>query len=158
MPPKLGFFAWEASWGKVLTLDQLKRKGIPLVNRCCLCEENEETIDHLLIHCSRAKMLWDLLLAITDFNWVFPSTVCQLLLSWQGASVGKKRKRVWMAAPLCIFWTLWMERNRVVFENEVPSVHRMKTFFVFSLWSWAKLYSVDNLNSLVGFLSWMGYR
>ena len=62
------------------------------------------------------------------------------------------------SAPLCIFWTLWMERNRVVFENEVPSAHRMKSFFLFSLWSWAKLYSVDNLNLLVGFLTWMGYR
>ena len=51
-----------------------------------------------------------------------------------------------------------MERNRVVFENEVPSAQRMKSFFVFSLWSWAKLYSSDNLNSLVRFLSWMGYR
>ena len=90
VPPKLGSFAWEASWGKVLTLDQLKRRGIPLVNRCCLCEENEETIDHLLIHCSRAMMLWDLLLAITNFNWVFPHTVRQLLLAWQSASVGKK--------------------------------------------------------------------
>ena len=68
VPPKLGFFAWEASWGKVLTLDQLKKRGITLVNRCFLCEENEETIDHLLIHCSRAKMLWDLLLAITEVN------------------------------------------------------------------------------------------
>ena len=67
IPPKLGFFAWEASWGKVLTLDQLKRKGIPLVNKCFLCEE-EETIDHLLIHCSRAKMLWNLFLTITDYN------------------------------------------------------------------------------------------
>ena len=57
VPPKLGFFAWEASWGKVLTLDQLKRRGISLVNRCCLCEESEETIDHLLIHSSRAKIL-----------------------------------------------------------------------------------------------------
>ena len=26
VPPKMGFFAWEASWGKVLTLDQLKRR------------------------------------------------------------------------------------------------------------------------------------
>ena len=158
VPPKLGFFAWEASWGKVLTLYQLKRRGIPLVNRCFLCEENEETIDHLLIHCSRAKMLWDLLLAITDSNWVFPRTVRQLLLAWQSASVSKKRKRVWLAAPLCILWTLWIERNRVAFENEVPSAHRMKSFFLFTLWSWAKLYSVDNLNSLVGFLSWLGYR
>ena len=29
VPPKMGFFAWEASWGKVLTLNQLKRKEIP---------------------------------------------------------------------------------------------------------------------------------
>ena len=142
----------------MLTLDQLKRRGIPLVNRCFLCEENEETIDHLLIHCSRAKMLWDLLLAITEANWVFPRTVRQLLLAWQSVSVGKKRKRVWMTAPLCLFWTLWLERNRVVFENEAHSAHRMKSLFLFTLWAWAKVYSVDNLNSLVGFLSWMGYR
>ena len=57
VPPKLGFFAWEASWGK-------EREGIPLVNRCFLCEEEEETIDHLLIHCSRAKMLWNLFFAM----------------------------------------------------------------------------------------------
>ena len=151
VPPKLGFFAWEASWGKALTLDQLKRRGIPLVNRCFLCEEKEETIDHLLIHCSKAKMLWDLLLAITDTNWVFPHTVRQYLLAWQRACVGKKRKRVWMAAPLCIFWTLWLERNRVVFENEAPSAHRMKFFFLFTLWSWAKVYRVDNIDTLVGF-------
>ena len=142
----------------MLTLDQLKKRGISLVNRCYLCEENEETIDHLLIHCSRAKILWDILLAITDFNWVPPRSVHQLLLAWQSVSVGKKRKRVWMAAPLCIFWTLWLERNRVVFKNEVPSAHRMKSSFLFSLRSWAKLYSVDNLDLLVGFLSWMGYR
>ena len=158
VPPKMGFFAWEASWGKVLTLDQLKRRGIPLANRCFLCEEKEETIDHLLIHCSRAKMLWDLVLAITDTKWVFPRTVCQCLLAWQSASVGKKRKKVWMAAPLCLFWTLWLERNRVVFENEAPSAHRMKSFFLFTLWAWAKVYSGDNLDTLVGFLSWLGYR
>ena len=62
-PPKIGFFAWEASWGKVFTLDQLKRRGRALVN-CCLCEEDEETIKHLLIHCKKARMLWDLFLSI----------------------------------------------------------------------------------------------
>ena len=158
VPPKLGFFAWEASWGKVLTLDQLKRRGIPLANRCFLCEEYEETIDHLLIPCARAKMLWDLLLAITEANWVFPRTVRQLLLAWQSASVGKKRKRVWMAAPLCLFWTLWLERNRVVFENEAPSAYRLKSSFLFTLWGWARVTKVDNSISLVGFLAWMGCR
>ena len=130
VPLKLGFFAWEASWGKVLTLDQLKRRGIPLVNKCFLCEDEEETIDHLLIHCSRAKMLWNLFWAIMDYNWVFHLMVCQFLLAWQSASVGKKRKRVWLAAPLCLFWMLWNERNMTAFENETPSALKMKSSFL----------------------------
>ena len=32
VPPKIGFFAWEASWGKVLTLDKLKHRGRALAN------------------------------------------------------------------------------------------------------------------------------
>ena len=123
----------------MLTLDLLKRRGIPLVNRCFLCEEEEETIDHLLIHFLRAKMLWNLFLAIMDYNWVFPLTVCQSLLAWQSASVGKKRKRVWLTASLCLFWMLWNERNRAAFENDTPSALRMKSSFLFTLWSWAKL-------------------
>ena len=27
VPTKIGFFAWEAWWGKVLTVDQLKKRG-----------------------------------------------------------------------------------------------------------------------------------
>ena len=41
----------------MLTLDQLKLCGMNFSNRCFLCEEDEETIDHLLIHCKNAKML-----------------------------------------------------------------------------------------------------
>ena len=64
IPPRIGFFAWEASWGKVLTLDQLKRQGRALANRCFLGEEYEEDINRLLVHCKKARMLWDLLLSI----------------------------------------------------------------------------------------------
>ena len=103
VPPIMGFFAWEASWGKVLTLDQLKRRGRALANRCFLCEEDEENINHLLLHCKKARMLWDLFLSIVETSWVFPDSVIQMLLSWQGAPVGKKRKNIWIAAPLCLF-------------------------------------------------------
>ena len=94
VPLKVGFFAWEASWGKVMTLDQLKKRGRSLANRCYLCEEEEETLNHLLVHCSKARMLWELILAIVGFGWVFPFSVRQVLLAWQGTNVGKKRKKV----------------------------------------------------------------
>ena len=94
VPSKIGVFAWEATWGKVLTLDQLKRRGMTLVNRCFMCEKNEENIDHLLIHCKSAKMLWNLFLSIFGTSWVFRQSMLHTLLAWQGAAVGKKRKRI----------------------------------------------------------------
>ena len=103
VPPKIGVFAWEATWGKVLTLDQLKRRGMAFANRCFLCEESKETIDHLLIHCKSAKMLWNLFLSIVGTSQVFPHSVLHTLVAWQGAVVGKKRKKIWIAAPLCLF-------------------------------------------------------
>ena len=57
VPTKVGFFAWEASLGKVLTLDQLKKRGRALANRCFLCGKGEVAVDHLLLHCSKAKIL-----------------------------------------------------------------------------------------------------
>ena len=59
IPPIMGFFAWEASWRKILTLDQLKRRGRAFSNRCFLCEEDDEDINHMLLHCKNARMLWD---------------------------------------------------------------------------------------------------
>ena len=81
VPPKIGFFAWEATWDKALMLDQLKRRGMTFANKCFLCEEDEETIDHLLIHCKRAKTLWNLFLLIVGASRVFPCLVLHTLLA-----------------------------------------------------------------------------
>ena len=51
VPSKMGFFAWEAWWGRVLIMDQLKRRGFSLANRCPLYRKDEENIEHLLLHC-----------------------------------------------------------------------------------------------------------
>ena len=47
VPPKVAFFAWEASWDKILTFEQLQRRGYSMENRCFLCLSEVETVDHL---------------------------------------------------------------------------------------------------------------
>ena len=78
--------------------------------------------------------------------------------SLERSCCGKKRKKIWLAAPLCLFWNLWRARNSLVFENEVPSAQRLKANIVTNLWYWANLNSEDYSHSVVDFLTWMGTR
>ena len=71
--------------------------------------------------------------------------------------MGKKRKKVWRTTHLCLFWTVWRERNRVAFDNEIFSVHRLKRSFIYNLWSWSNVYSGVRDTSLLDFLTRMGY-
>ncbi|RVW63007.1 hypothetical protein CK203_059285 [Vitis vinifera] len=58
--------------------------------RCYLCGIAEETVDHLLIHCTKARALWELLFNLFGVMWVLPSSVKEILLRWHGVFVGKK--------------------------------------------------------------------
>ena len=49
VPRRVSFFLWTATRGGILTLDNLVKKNLPLVNWCCLCRCEEETMDHLLL-------------------------------------------------------------------------------------------------------------
>ena len=50
VPTKVGFFAWEAWWGKVLTMQQLKKRGYKLASGYIFGRKEEEGLDHILIH------------------------------------------------------------------------------------------------------------
>ena len=50
VPTKASVFAWKAGWGKVLTMEQLKKRGFQLASGCPFCGKGEETLDHTLIH------------------------------------------------------------------------------------------------------------
>ena len=106
MPSKVGFFAWETSWGKVLTLDNLKRRDRALANKCFLCGGGEETVDHLLIHCSRPESVG---VAFSHFGGSIGCSLCvkESLLSWKVLLWVSIAIRLEWQPPQCIFWTIW---------------------------------------------------
>jgi len=59
VPLKVTFFAWAATLRKILTLDNLKKKCVIVIDKCCMCKMNGEFVDRLLLHCEVARPLWN---------------------------------------------------------------------------------------------------
>ena len=137
-------------------MDIIQKRGFSLANRCYLCLTEEESIDHIFLHCALAISLWSLLFSLFGVSWVLPSSVREALLGWFGPCVGKERKKVWFSAPLCLFWIVWKERNSRAFENEEHSFHMCKSFFLCNLWAWTKGFFGSGPPSVVDFVDWLG--
>ena len=103
VPTKVVFFAWEATWGKILTLDRLQKRGWQLLNHCFLCGCEEENVNHILLHCIVVRVLWEIVLALFGVQWVFPESVKEVLFSWRDPFVGKKKEKDLKFHPVVYF-------------------------------------------------------
>uniref|UniRef100_A0A7N2QZ21 Reverse transcriptase zinc-binding domain-containing protein n=1 Tax=Quercus lobata TaxID=97700 RepID=A0A7N2QZ21_QUELO len=50
VPKRVSFFLWTAAKDGILIIDNLVKRGQSLVNWCCMCQCDGESIDHLLLH------------------------------------------------------------------------------------------------------------
>ena len=137
VPSKVSFYAWEAWWGKVLATNQLKKRGYQLASICPFCRKNEDSLDHILIHCSAIWELWTTILSVTGVSWACPYKVKDLFCAWSQLPVKKTNRKLWWAIPLCVCWAIRKERNKIVFEDASFSPSRLKHLIISSLFFWA---------------------
>lgn len=83
-PSKAAFFVWSATLGRILTLDNLISRGHILVNWCCKCCGDAESVAHLLVHCLVTHRLWMLVVATFGLAWVQLVSVTAVMQSWLG--------------------------------------------------------------------------
>ena len=112
VPPRVAFFTWTASLGKILTTDNLRRMNIMLMSWCCMCKA-----DGLFLHCAIAQDLWDMIFSLFGLHWAMPQQVTDLLACWQGRLGRNRHYVIWQANPHCVLWCLWRERNARTFKG-----------------------------------------
>jgi hypothetical protein len=125
-PSKVAFFLWTASLGKILTTDNLRKRGIIIMDWCCMCKAGGESVNHLFIHCPVASDLWNMFFHLFGVLWVMPKGVVDLLSGWNGPSVRSEAGKIWKILLHCIMWCLWCERNARSFKGEETSIPALK--------------------------------
>lgn len=58
LQPKLKLFVWKILKGILPTRVNLKKRKIPIDNKCPICKVEEETIEHLLFGCDWVRTVW----------------------------------------------------------------------------------------------------
>ena len=81
-----------------------------------------------------------------------PFSIKDAFVSWRGAFVGKKRKKTWKVAPLCLFWILWKERNRRAFKDSKLIDHTISCSFMYMFLEWVRVHVESNSLSLLDFI------
>ena len=62
--PRIAFFSWSTSLGKILTTDNLRKRRVLVLDWCYMCKSCGESLDHLLFHCPIACELWSLVFCL----------------------------------------------------------------------------------------------
>jgi hypothetical protein len=81
-----------------------------------------------------------------------PSSVLDLCACW--CSSGRTSSVVvWKMVPICIFWTIWKERNNRCFKDLKNSMEEILASLLYSLYLWTAAYLSSFSLSYADFLS-----
>lgn len=115
--PKHSFILWLAIQNRLSTQEKLQNWGIYNVNRCPLCQKDNEDLQHLFFRCEFSKEVWYKAVLMADIN-CDNSSWEELIKSMADECIQKNIgwvvKRLVLAA--CVYF-LWQERNGRIFKE-----------------------------------------
>lgn len=115
---KLKVFGWLVLQNRLLTGDNLIKRGYydPFV--CPLCQIVEETINHLFISCTFAQEVWSYIVQGLNISTIEPLVAVEdAIFKWCLSGM--------VALPIFIAWCLWRNKNSPIFERKGESTARL---------------------------------
>ncbi|XP_071741049.1 uncharacterized protein [Rutidosis leptorrhynchoides] len=121
VPKKVEVFIWRARLGRIPVRVELDKRGIDLNSaRCPICDNDIETVEHILFSCQVAKDIWSKVLRWWGYNssiFGFSDIFCGTF----GNLAYDNKKAFWQAVCWIVCYILWKSRNAKVFKNKIET-------------------------------------
>ena len=110
---------------KLLTRENLLRRGFLGPFRCYFYHQAAESSAHIFVECGFAQKVWALVMSGLPYSFDSASgKPVMLFKNWQSRYPGTlpsshEWRKIWQAIPKFIWWKIWLARNDLIFNNKI---------------------------------------
>ncbi|XP_026416976.1 uncharacterized protein LOC113312438 [Papaver somniferum] len=120
--PNIASNIWKLQQGVYMDDNEMKNIGYDMVSRCCICQEEQDNMDHTLWHCRFSLGIWSWLCSIFGFRK--PTSFEDI------CSTAKRKshivREIWLTAACATMREIWFQRNKILFEEMKPYSNSFK--------------------------------
>ena len=139
VPLKYGVFVWRLLRDRLPTKINLHRRQVELMDRSCpFCTSMEEKARHMFFHCSKViPIWWETLSWVNNFAALSNDPRQHFLHHEYILNEGTRANR-WKCWWLAVTWTMWQQRNKMIFSNKSFNNNKVMDEAAFLLWTWLR--------------------
>ncbi|XP_020272700.1 uncharacterized protein LOC109847877 [Asparagus officinalis] len=134
LPSKIQIFTWLLSLNRLHTKDNLIKKGWQGDSNYIFCGTQAETKNHIFFSCNTAKSIW-IHFGNYFLPFIWPSSLEELLISV--TSLRKLEGIIWRTLFSAVCWSIWISRNKFIFEQKSFSAESIINLSILALQDWA---------------------
>lgn len=116
---KVSTFLWLLCHNRILTWDNLRKRGFSGPSICLMCMKEEETAIHLMQTCQTGRKLWEKAVFRCQKEGRVQGDIKATLCKWeQPPFQSNLLNAFWQLIPGLLMWNIWKERNSRIFKNQ----------------------------------------
>jgi hypothetical protein len=118
-PPRFRIFGWLLLLNRILTTENLNKRGFNMVSICYLCRGSQETSMHLFRECVFSKLLYTRI-----FNLLFPQHSAQFTgdIDYEVTLLDNKKPKEFRGLLLIAIFIIWRERCARLFQEQFQTI------------------------------------
>jgi hypothetical protein len=133
------FFMWLVVHDRCWTADRLAKRGLPHPQYCPLWDQEEETINHLLVACIFSRQAWYIVLQKLGLEILAPQPHTFSFEDWWeqvDKAVAAPARKGLNSVIILMAWSIWNHRNRCAFDGQQTTLSALLSAFQEDLHQW----------------------
>ncbi|CAN0922455.1 Putative ribonuclease H protein At1g65750 [Linum grandiflorum] len=149
VPTKIQGFLWMVYYNRILTMDNLQRRGLTTPNWCSLCRGAEESVSHIFLLCSYSRKVWDMFSSTLSIFGPLHHSLKGVIVGWKVMNCSTD-----FADAIGVFlhafcWQVWLERNSRIFRDVERSESQLAYRISYVIGAWLKAADVFTTHKLL---------